>query len=76
MIYELLLLIEKHLDMLIGQTKTKPQAILEYKLNRQMKTFSINPPVNFSEERRRLLAVVSFEATNSFFTETDESKNF
>ena len=35
---ELLLLIKKHTDMLIEQTKTKPQAKLEYKLNKQMES--------------------------------------
>ena len=36
---ELLLLIEKHTDTLIEQTRTKPQETLEYKMNKQMQTF-------------------------------------
>ena len=41
---ELLLLIEKHTDRLIEQTKTKPQETLEFKMNKQTQTFSFNPP--------------------------------
>ena len=36
---ELLLLIKKHTDTLIQQTKTKPQEILEFKMNKQDKSF-------------------------------------
>ena len=40
---ELLLLIKKHTNTLIEQTKMKPQETLEFKLNKQMQTFSFNP---------------------------------
>ena len=43
---ELLLLIEKHTDTLVMLPKTKQQETLEVKLNRQMETFSFNPPIN------------------------------
>ena len=33
---ELLLLIKKHTDTLIEHTKTRPQEILEFKLNKQI----------------------------------------
>ena len=36
---ELLLLIEKHTDTLIEQTKTKPQELLEFKMDNQMQIF-------------------------------------
>ena len=36
---ELLLLIRKHTDTSIEQTKTKPQETLEYKRNKQLETF-------------------------------------
>ena len=36
---ELSLLIKKHTDTLIEQTKTKPQETLEFKMNKQMQTF-------------------------------------
>ena len=54
---ELLLLIKKHTDTLIEQTRTRPQEILEFKMNKQMQTFSINPPINLVEEGKWLLGV-------------------
>ena len=41
-----------------------------------METFSFNPPTNLFEEGKWLLAVASFEATNSVFNQTDENKSF
>ena len=73
---ELLLLIKKHTDTLIGQTKTKPQKILEFKMNKQAQTFSFNPPINLIEEDEWFLAVSSFECTNSVFNITDENNSF
>ena len=73
---ELLLLIKKHTDTLIDQTKTRPQETLEFKMNKQMQTFSINPPLNLFEEDKWLLAVSSFECTNSVFNITDENNSF
>ena len=73
---ELLLLIKKHTDTLIEQTKTKPQETLEFKMNKQMQTFSFNPPINLIEEGKCLLAVSSFECTNSVFNITKENNSF
>ena len=73
---ELLLLIKKHTDTLIEQTKTKPQETLEFKMNKQMQTFSFNPPINLLEEDKWLLAVSSFECTNSVFNITDDNNSF
>ena len=73
---ELLLLIKKHTDTLIEQTKTKPQETLEFKMNEQMQTFSFNPPINLIEEGKWLLAVSSFECTNSVFNITNENNSF
>ena len=73
---ELLLLIKKHTDTLIEQTKTKPQETLEFKMNKQMQTFSFNPPINLDEEDKWLLAVSSFECTNSVFNITDDNNSF
>ena len=73
---ELLLLIKKHTDTLIEQTKTKPQETLEFKMNKQRQTFSFNPPINSTEEDKWLLAVSSFECTNSVFNITDENNSF
>ena len=73
---ELLLLIKKHTDTLIEQTKTKPKETLELKMNKQMQTFSFNPPINLLEEGKWLLAVSSFECTNSVFNITNENNSF
>ena len=73
---ELLLLIKKHTDTLIEQTRTKPQETLEFKMNKQMQTFSFNPPINLIEEDKWLLAVSSFECTNSVFNITNENNSF
>ena len=73
---ELLLLIKKHTDTLIQQTKTRPQETLEFKINKQMQTFSFNPPINLIEEGKGLLGVSSFECTNSIFNITNENNSF
>ena len=73
---ELLLLIKKHTDTLIEQTKTKPQETLEFKMNKQMQNFSFNPPINLLEEDKWLLAVSSLECTNSVFNITNENNSF
>ena len=57
---ELLLLIKKHTDTLIEQTKSKPQETLKFKIVRSKQTFSFNPPINLVEEGKWLLAVSSF----------------
>ena len=41
-----------------------------------MDTFSFNPAINLSEERKWLLAVASFEATNSVSNITDDNTSF
>ena len=68
---EVLLLIKKHTDTLIEQTKTKPQGTPELKMNKQMKTFCFSPPLNLVEECEWLLAVTCLEATNSVFNKTE-----
>ena len=61
---------------MIEQTKTKPQETLEFKTNKQMQTFSFNPPINLVEEGKWLLAVSSFECTNSVFNISNENNSF
>ena len=73
---ELLLLIKKHTDTLIKQTMTKPYKTVEFKMNKQMQTFSFSPPINMVEEGKWLLGVTSFECTNSVFNLTDENYSF
>ena len=72
----MLLLIKKHRDTLIEQTKTKPQETLEFKIKKQMQNFPFNPPTNLVEEGKWLLAVTSFEAANSVFNITNENNSF
>ena len=73
---ELLLLIKKHTDTLIKQTRTKPQETLEFRMDKQMQTFSFNPPIDLVEEGKWLLGVSSFECTNSVFNITNENNSF
>ena len=73
---ELLLLIKKHTDTLIEQTKTRPQETLEFKMDKPMQTFSFNSPINLVEEGKWLLGVSSFECTNSVFNITNENNSF
>ena len=73
---ELLLLNKKHTDTLIEKTKTRPQETLEFILNKQMQTFSINPPINLLEEGKWLLGVTSLECTNSVFNITNGNNSF
>ena len=73
---ELSLLIKKHTDTLIQQTKTRPQETLAFKINKQMQTFSFNPPINLIEEGKWLLGVSSFECTISIFNMTNENNSF
>ena len=76
MINALLLLIKKHTDTLIEQTKTKPQETLEFKMNRQMQTFSFNPPISLVEEGKWVLGLSSLQCTNSVFNITNGSNCF
>ena len=73
---ELLLLIEKHTDTLIEQTKIKLQDLLEFKMIRSKQTFSFNPPTNLVEEGKWLLGVTLFDCTNSVFSITNENISF
>ena len=72
----MLLLIKKHTDTLIEQTKTKPQETLEFKMIKQRQTFSFNPPINLFEEGSWLIGVSSFECTKSVFNITNENNSF
>ena len=44
-------------------------------MNKQMQTFSFSPPINLFEEGKWLLAVSSFECTNSVFKVTNENNS-
>ena len=64
---ELSLLIKKHRDMLIQQTRTKPQETLEFEMNKHFQTFSFNPSIILDEEGKWLLGVTSFACKNCAF---------
>ena len=61
---------------MIEQTKTKQQETLEFKMNKQMQTFSFNPPIKLVEEREWLLGKTLFDCTNSILKITDENNSF
>ena len=58
------------------QTKTKPPETLEFRMNKQLQTFSFNPSIDLSEVGKWLLAVTFSEVTNSVFNITDENNSF
>ena len=74
MIIELLLLFKKNTDTLLEQTK-KLHGTLEFKMNKQMLTFSFNPQIYLSEGGKCLLPVNSFEVTNSVLNITSENNS-
>ena len=65
----------KNADTLVGQTKTKPQEPLEFKLKQQMKTFSFSTPIDLSEESK-VISCNFFAATNSVSNKTDGNTSF
>ena len=73
---ELLLLIKKHTDTMIEQTKTKQQETFEFEMNKQMQTFSFNPPTNLVEEGEWILGLSSLEFTNSVFNINNKNNSF
>ena len=44
-------------------------------MNKQIEIFSFNPPINLGEEGKWLLALTSFEATNSVFNITNKNNS-
>ena len=73
---ELLVLIKKHIDKLIEQTKTRPQEALEFKINKQMQSFSFSPPINILEEGECSLGVSWFECTILFLLSLTKTTPF
>ena len=73
---QLLLLLKKHTDTLIEQTKSKPQETLGFKIDKQNQTFLFNPQIYLIEETKWLFAVTSYECTNSVFNLTKGNNSF
>ena len=61
---------------MIEQTKTKPQETREFKLDKQLESFSSNPPFNLIEEGKWLLGVTFFERKKSVFNITNANNSF
>ena len=73
----MLLSIREHTDRVIENTRSRPQETLEFKMNKQMQTFSLKPLVTLVQEGKWLLAVISsFECTNSVFNITNKKNSF
>ena len=61
--------------MLIEQTKTQPQETLDFKINKQLQTFSFSPSIALVNEGKWLLAVTYFQSMNSIFNKTNENNS-
>ena len=57
-------------------TQTKPQETIKGDLKKHIGFFAFGPPINFSEEKKWLVAVTNFEENNSGFNRTDENYSF
>ena len=69
-------MIREYTNTLIEQTRSRPQEVLEVKLNMQMDKFPVSLPLNFYEEGSWLSALKRFEVTNTIFKTTDVNKTF
>ena len=58
------------------ETRTGPQETLVLKMNKQKQTFPFPPQINLVEEGKWLVAVTSFETTNSVFNITNKNNSF
>ena len=72
----MLFLIKEHTNTLIEQRKSRPQETLQIELNKQLETFSFSPRKNLFEEGKWMIAVKTFEATNSVLNVTEENNSF
>ena len=61
---------------MIEQTETRHQETLDYKLKKQVETFSFSSPLNLVEEGKWFLGVTSNECTNSVFNITNGNNSF
>ena len=72
----LVLLIKKHTDTLIEQTRARPQETLEFKMSKQIQTFSFSPTINLFQDGKWTRTVNSSETTNSVFIKIDDNNSF
>ena len=66
----------KRNDTLTERTRTRLHETLEFKLTKQMVTFSFNPQINLAEEGNWSLAKTSFGTMNSVFNLTSKNNSF
>ena len=71
---DLLLSITETCETLIGQTHTKPQETLEFKMIKTRETFHFNPPVEVKEDW--VLGLIDLEVYNSIFIIIEQNDNF
>ena len=71
---DLLLSITKNCDMLIEQTKSRPEKTLEFKMNKPRKTFHFKPSISL--EGSWMIGLTSLEVYNFIFNLTEENNNF
>ena len=75
--YELLLSIKNIQKRLLNKQKQNQRKhSIDFKISKKMETFPRSPPINLPQEGKWLLAVTSFEATNSVLNVTDENNSF
>ena len=67
---DLFLSITENCETVIKQTQTKPQVVLEFKINRPKQTISFNPLI--SVEGSWMIGLTSLEVCNSIFNITEQ----
>ena len=71
---DLLFQITEHCETLVKQTHTKPQATIEFKLNKSRETFSFKSPISI--ERFWRIGLTSLNVCKSIFHITEENNKF
>ena len=69
-----LLSIAKNCIVLIEQTHTKPQEVLEFKMIKPRQTFHFNPPIRI--DGNWMIGLTDLEVYNSIFNITEENNKF
>ena len=71
---DLLLSITKNCETLIQQSHTKPEEMLEFKMNKSKQTFHFNTPVQF--KGGWMIGLTGLEVYNSIFNITGQNYKF
>ena len=70
----LLLSIAKNWETLIHQIHTIPEETLEFKMNKAIETFHVNPPIQVEDDW--MLGLIDLEVYNTIFNPTEKSTSF